>query len=79
MANQRAYYFHSAHGVQAARLTQGRRRQLSPNGTKPRKERHNANGKRDLRLKERPSTKVIKDEEPNSHSYGDEEKETNEA
>tara|TARA_Y100000114_G_scaffold82473_1_gene76143 strand:- start:2254 stop:2490 length:237 start_codon:yes stop_codon:yes gene_type:complete len=69
MANQRAYYCHSAHGVQAARLTQGRRRQQSPNATKPRKEKHNADGKRNLRVQERTPTKVCQDEEASSNSY----------
>jgi len=69
MANQRAYYFHSAHGVQAARLTQGRRRQQSPNVTKPRREKHNADGKRDIWIDARASTKVSKDEK--TGSYGD--------
>jgi hypothetical protein len=69
MANQRAYYCHSAHGVQAARLTQGRRRQQSPNETKLRKEKHNAWTLRKSQRRHGNEEEVCQDEEASSDSY----------
>ena len=42
MANRQGYSCLSGHGVQAARLTQSRRRQQYPNATKQKRGRHNA-------------------------------------
>jgi hypothetical protein len=76
MANRHGCYYRLGHGVRPLKLTQERRRQLSPKETKQRKEEHNADGEGNLWLTEGPS-KEINDYEKEANDFNgyEEEKE----